>query len=105
MSVLRLVVAALPQLLLLMLVGGRFDLLGGWNRTDSAFGVLIALFVVTPFATAALVVVEIFRHRRRSRRDSGTESFRSFRMVALAVFLLLEALAVDLLVLSQTHMH
>ena len=105
MSVFRLVVAALPQLLLLMLVGGRFDLLFGWNRTDSAFGVLIALFLVTPFAAAALLVVEIIRHWRQSRRDSGPESARSFRWVALAIFILLEALAVDLLVLSQMHMH
>lgn len=105
MSVFRLVVAALPQLLLLMLVSGRFDLLGGWNRTDSAFGVLLALFVVTPLATAALLVVETFRHRRHHRGDDGTHSFRSFRRVALAIFLFLEALAVDLLVLSQAHMH
>jgi len=40
-----------------MLVGGRLDLLGGWNHTDSGFGVLILLFFVTPLATAILLVV------------------------------------------------
>ena len=105
MIVFRIVVAVLPQLLLLLLEGGRLDLLGGWNHTDSAFGVLMALFLLTPVATAALLVVEILRYRTHLRQASGTHSFRSFRMVAVAIFFFLESLAVDLLLLSQLRMH
>jgi len=56
-AVFRTIVGLLPQILLFMLVGGRLDLLGGWNHTDSGFGVLILLFFVTPLATAILLVV------------------------------------------------
>jgi hypothetical protein len=103
--VFRIVGAVLPQLLLLLLAGGRLDLLGGWNHTDSAFGVLMALFLLTPVATAALLVIEILRYRRNLRQGSGTHSFRPFRMVAFATFLFLEALAANLLLLSQLRMH
>ena len=102
MIVFRIVVAALPQLLLLMLVGGRFDLLFGWNRTDGAFGVLIALFLVTPVATLALLVVEIVRRRRQAKRGAGTGSPP---MVGLATFLFVEALAVNGYMLTQFRMH
>ena len=98
--VFRIVVAVLPQLLLLLLEGGR-RLLGGWNHTDSAFGVLMVLFLLTPVATAALLVVEILRYRTHIRQESGTHSFRSFRMVAVAIVFFLESLAVDLLILRN----
>ena len=101
----RVVVAALPQLLLLLLAGGQFDLLGGWNHTDSAFGVLAALFLVTPVATAVLLIVEMVRYRKRMRQDSGARPARSRPRVAFAVLLFLEALVVDLLVVSQVRMH
>ena len=102
MNAFRFVVAALPQLLLLLLAGARLDLLGGFNRTDAGFGVVVALFLVTPVATAALVVVEAMRRRRRLRQDGVT---RSSGMLAFAIFLLLEALAVNLFILTQVRMH
>ncbi len=98
----RLVVAALPQLLLLLLAGARLDLLGGFNRTDAGFGVVVALFFVTPVAATALLVVEFVRRRRQLRHDPRTPASR---MVAFAVFLLLEALAVNLFILTQVRMH
>jgi len=100
--VLRTIVALLPQILLLLLVGGKLDLLGGWNHTDSAFGVLIALFLVTPLATAILLVVETIRYRRHVKRERET---RSFLMPGLATLLFLEALAIDIFILSQLRMH
>jgi len=60
--------------------------------------------LLTPVATAALLGVEILRYRRHIRQESGTHSFRSFRMVAFAIFLVLESLAVNLLILSQLRM-
>ena len=102
MNAFRLVVAALPQLLLLLLAGARLDLLGGFNRTDAGFGVVVALFFVTPLAATALLVVEFVRRRRQLRHDRRTPASR---MVAFAVFLLLEALAVNLFILTQVRMH
>ena len=102
MLIFRTIVASLPQILILLLVGGKLDLLGGWNRTDSAFGVLILLFLVTPVATAILLVGETIRYRRHVKRGMGT---RSFLMPGVAIVLFFEALAIDLFILSQLRMH
>ena len=102
MRVFRIIVALLPQILLLLLVGGTLDLLGGWNHTDSAFGVLIALFLVTPVATATLLVLEIVKYRKHVKREKET---RSFLMPGFAIALFCEALAIDLFILSQLRMH
>jgi hypothetical protein len=98
----RIVVAFLPQALILLLVGGSFDLLGGFNRTDAGFSTLIALFLVTPVATLALLAVEIIRYLLLVKRKDAA---RSFSMPAVAIVLVLEALAVDLYLLSQLRMH
>ncbi|MGH8661211.1 MAG: hypothetical protein ACREUB_05545 [Burkholderiales bacterium] len=101
MAAFRILVALLPQLLIVLDLGGRYDLLFGLNRTDVGFGILIALFLVTPVATLVLLVVEIVRYVLRIRRKDPE---RSFRMPALAVFLLLEALAIDVYIVSQLRM-
>jgi hypothetical protein len=101
-AIFRIVVASLPQVLILLFVGGIFDLLGGFNRTDAGFSTLIALFLVTPVATLVLLVVEIVRYILQARRKDAS---RSFSMPAVAIFLFLEALAVDLYILSQFRMH
>jgi hypothetical protein len=98
----RVIVALLPQVLIVLLVGGSLDLLGGFNRTDAGFGTLVVLFVVTPVATFVLLVVEIVRYLLLIKRKEAT---RSFAMPAVAIVLFLEALAVDLYVLSQVRMH
>ncbi|HEX9684454.1 MAG TPA: hypothetical protein VGA25_01210 [Burkholderiales bacterium] len=102
MTYFRVIVAWLPQVLILLFLGGRFDLLGGFNRTDAGFSTLIALFLVTPVATLVLLVVEIVRTILQVRRKVAT---RSFSMPAVAIFLFSEALAVDLYILSQFRMH
>jgi hypothetical protein len=86
----------------LLLVGGRFDLLGGLNRTDTGLNVLILLFLVTPVATAFLLVVEMVRYSLRVMR--GIEP-RSFAMPGLAILLFLEAIVIDVFVISQVRMH
>jgi hypothetical protein len=98
----RIAVAALPQLLLLLLVGARLDLLGGFNPTDAGSGIVVALFFLAPLAAAALLVVEVMRRRIHVDQDGRT---RSSRRVAVALVLLLEALAVNLLTLTQVRMH
>ena len=102
MAVFRSVVALLPQVLLFLVFGGRFDLLGGLNRTDAGFGILIALFLVTPPATLVLLVVEAVRYFLSTKRNDAR---RSFLMPAVAIVLLLEALVVDVYILSLTRMH
>ena len=91
----------LPQVLLLLMVGGRFDLLGGWNHTDAAFGTLIVLFVVTPLVTAAWWIVELIVHRRQGNAGSPSASGR----VWLAAAVLVESLAINFFILSQLRMH
>jgi len=83
-NALRFVIALLPQLLTLMLVGARFDLLGGLNRTDTGTNILMLLFLLTPVATATLLVVEVWRRRSRNTDDRALASDRSGQMVALA---------------------
>ena len=65
----------------------------------------MALSLLAPAATSALLVAEIFRYRRQRASESGTPSFQSFRMTAFAIFLFLESLAVNLLLLSQLRLH
>jgi hypothetical protein len=104
-NALRLVIACLPQLLTLMLVGARFDLLGGLNRTDTGTNILMLLFLLTPVATATLLVVEVWRRRSRNTGERASASERSGRMVALAVALLVQSLVLNLVILSQLRMH
>ena len=85
-----------------MLVGGKLDLLGGWNRADSGFSVLILLFFATPLATAVLLTAEAIRYRQHLTKENTTASFM---MPGVAILLFLEALALDLYILSQLRMH
>jgi hypothetical protein len=100
--VFRIIVALLPQILLLLDVGGSLDLLGGLNRTDTGLNLLILLFLATPVATAFLLVVEMVRYGLQVKR--GIEP-RSFAMPGLAIALFLEALAIDVFIASQVRMH
>src|SRR3989304_7036628 len=102
MRIFRIIIASLPQILFLLLFGGSLDLLGGWNRTDTAFNVLILLFLVTPVATAILLIVEMVRYGLHVKR--GIEP-RSSVMPGFAIVLFLEALAIDVFILSQLRMH
>jgi len=98
----RIIVALLPQVLIVLDVGGRFELLFGFNRTDAGFSTLIALFLVTPVATLALLLVEVIIYLVKIQRKDPA---RSFWMPAVAILLFLEALAVDLYILSGLRMH
>ena len=100
--IVRIIVALLPQIFVLLLIGGKLDLLGGWNHTDAAFGVLIILFLVTPVATAILLVVEMIKYRKHIKREKEK---RSFVIPGFAIFLFLEALAINIFILSQVRIH
>ncbi len=102
MTFLRIIGIALPQVLALLLVGGWLDLFGGWNHTDAAFGTLILLFLFSPLMALSLLVAELLAYRRLKR---GGQTSPSFSMPGLAIFLVVEAFAIDLFILSQVRMH
>lgn len=91
MRILRWLAVLLPQLLVILLLGSSFDLLGGWNSTDAATGLVMTLFILSPLVAGVRLVAEWFAGNRGSR------------IVASA--LLVEALAIDLFILSQLQMH
>jgi len=100
-NILGLVAGLLPQVILLLLLGGRFDLLGGWNHTDAASGTLMLLFVVTPLVAAAWWIVELLAYRASAKTGLHPSPGR----VWLAAIVLVESLAIDLFILSQLEMH
>ena len=102
MAIIRFIVAALPQILVLLLLGGWLDLLGGFNHTDAGFSVLILLFLFNPIATFVLLIVEVVKCRRFVKHKKGTGSLWWRNM---AIFLFVEALATNLFILSQVKMH
>lgn len=97
----RLYVCSLPQALLLMLLAARFDLLGGWNHSETAFHALLLLFLVTPVFTLALLITELARYRKLSRQQP---EHASLLWPGVALALCLETLIINLLILSQVHM-
>ncbi len=101
MTVFRFIVAALPQILILLLLGGWLDLLGGFNHTDAGFSVLILLFLVNPAATLILLIFEIIRYRRFVKYNKGTGSL-TWRTIS--IFLFVEALATNLFIFSRLRM-
>jgi len=102
MKILRGIAIILPQALGLLMLGGWLDLLGGWNKTDSAFGVLIVLFLVTPVMTAVYMIAELVVHRRKR---SASALHGSFFWPAISIILFIEALALNIFILSQVRIH
>jgi hypothetical protein len=87
-----------PQLLLLLVIGNYFHLLGSWVQTLSGLRVLVALFVAGPLlALAWLLALVVSNGRGRSRGGARQPLWP-------AALLLVQATAVDLWFLSQLHM-
>ena len=97
----RFTVIALPQVLILLLVGGRYDLLGGWNHTDAALFTLMSLFLLNPLLTLSLLVVETRQYFKARKTAPGRTLLRK---PVLAIVLFIEALATDLFILTQLKM-
>lgn len=99
MKVLRFVAVALPQLLVLLMAGGYFDLLGGWNHTDAAGLTLLGLALAAPVVALVWLVAEAIRRSLRRRRGEVPGP------IWPAALIFVEALAIDLLILSTAQMH
>jgi hypothetical protein len=88
-----------PQLLLLLVFGNYFNLLGDWVQTISGLRVLVGLFVAGPIlALVWLVALAVSNWRGRSRGSARKPLWP-------AVLLLVQAVVVDLSFLSQMQMH
>ena len=90
----------LPLALILLLLGGSYDLLGGWNQTDDAMGTVLILVLLSPMTALALLITEIVRCFKAEKGERGKAGL----FVGLGVLFLVEALAVDLYFLSQLRM-
>lgn len=97
----RLVVAALPQLLVLLLLGGWLDLLGGINHTDAGLNILMFLFLVNPILALLLAFIEFAKRRTAIRRDPEA---RPSVWVNISLALLAETLITNLFIISQIKM-
>jgi hypothetical protein len=98
---LRLVAYALPQVLLLLLLGAWLDLLGGWNHTDAGFSTFLLVCGLAPVAVIVLLAVEVGRSILSLRRRDGRASFL---MPGLALLLAGETFLILVFILSQARM-
>lgn len=91
----------LTQVPVILIVGAKFDLIFGLNRVDSGLTILLLLFVLVPPLNLIWLITEIIVSVKRFRYRSGT---LSFLMPLIALFFLIESLAVDYYLLSQMRM-
>jgi hypothetical protein len=101
LKVLRGIAILLPQLLILLFIGARFDLLFGFNRADAGFNTLLFLFVLVPTINLIWLIVEIIVSMRATKRHHRR---MSFLLPGLALFFFLESLFIDLYLLSHVRM-
>lgn len=86
---------------MILFIGAKFDLIFGFNRMDSGFGLLIFLFVFIPLLNLSWVITETIRSFKFSRHQSKAETFL---MPFIAVAFLIESLAIDLYIASHARM-
>jgi hypothetical protein len=101
MLLLRIVAIALPQILILMLLGAALDLLGNWNHTDAGFGTLVLLFLLNPVVVMVYLIAELLHYRKLGKQ---ADKQRSFFMSGLAIVIVVEVFATNLYLLSQVKM-
>ncbi len=101
MLVLRIIIIALPQILLFLLIGARLDLLGGWNHEAGSLTILIMRFILIPILTAVLLYGESVRYYRQLKSKDRTQSIL---LPGLALLIFIEALSIDGFMLTQLRM-
>jgi hypothetical protein len=92
---------SLTQLPMILFVGGTFDLLFGFNQTHAGFITLLFLFVSVPFLNLFWLIIEITLSVKMSKHQVRAVSFL---MPIIAIFFLMESIAIDLYLLSQARM-
>lgn len=101
MNLFRAIAITLTQLPILYFEAGRRDMLGGFNQTDEGFGLLIGLFIVVPLVNLVWLGVETSKTFKKTREVGFN---KSLPLPFVALFFLLEALAIDLYLLSHLRM-
>jgi hypothetical protein len=101
MNIFRGIVIILTQVPLILFIGAKFDLIFGFNRMDSGFGLLIFLFVFIPLLNLSWVITETIRSFMFYRHQGKTVTFS---MPLIAVAFLIESLAIDLYIASHARM-
>lgn len=93
MNIFRGIAILLPQLIILLDVGAKFDLLFGFNRTSTGLDTLLLLLVLAPATTLIWLIIEIVLSIRLTKRRNTAHPFL---MPGLALLLFLESLAIDI---------
>jgi hypothetical protein len=101
MNIVRGTAILLTQLPPILLRGAKFDMLFGFNRMDSGFAVLLFLFISVPILNLCWFIAELIRSVKLSGHLKITANI-SWPIIAL--FLLLESVAVDLYIASHARM-
>lgn len=101
MNIFRRIAIVLTQVPLILFVGAKYDLIFGFNRMDRGFDLLLFLFIVIPPLDLAWLIAEIVRSFKFSQRQSRA---LTFLMPLLAVFFLMESVAIDLYIASHARM-
>ncbi len=91
----------LTQLPMMLYVGAKFDLLFGFNQTHAGFATLLILIVSVPLLNLSWLIAEIVLSIKQSKQRSGS---LSILMLLIALFFLLESIAIDLFLVSQMRM-
>ena len=89
------------QLPIIFEIGAQFDLLFGFNHTDTAFNILLLLFVLVPLMNLSWLLTEIIMTIKMAKRQNRA---MSFLMPGLALFFFLESLSIDIFFVSQARM-
>jgi len=86
---------------MILFIGGKFDLIFGFNRMDSGLTILLFLFLLVPALNLAWIITEIIRSVKLSRHHIRAGNFL---MPLIAVFFLVESIAIDLYIASHARM-
>jgi len=101
LNIFRVIAILLTQLPLILFVGAKYDLIFGFNRMNSGFTLLLYLFLLVPPLNLSWLIIEIIRSVKLFRHQDKAVSFL---MPCMAVFFLMESLAIDLYLLSHARM-
>lgn len=86
---------------MILFIGGKFDLLFGFNQTDTGFATLLFLFVFVPFLNLLWLIIEITLSVKISKHRVRAVSIL---MPLIALIFLVESIGIDLYLLSQARM-
>ncbi|MET0101658.1 MAG: hypothetical protein ABW078_08010 [Sedimenticola sp.] len=97
----RIAAVVMTQLPIILFIAGSRDLLFGFNQTDAGFTTLVLLFLLVPVMNLVWITLEV---RVMVARTRAQGELASFQMLGFAFLFFVEAIAIDLYLLSQVRM-